>query len=47
MLLLNMALVSNLARIERRFLFIELDTVAIVVVYLLGLYLLFVRGVGL
>lgn len=46
MLLLNMALVGNLARVERRFFFVELDTIAIIVVYLLGLYLLFLRGVG-
>jgi cation:H+ antiporter len=44
LLLTNMALLANLARIERRFLFIELDSVAIIVVYLFGLYLLFIRG---
>ena len=44
LLLTNMALLANLARIERRFLFIELDSVAIIVVYLFGLYLLFLRG---
>jgi cation:H+ antiporter len=46
LLLTNMALVGNLARVERKFLFIELDTIAIIVVYLLGMYLLFVRGIG-
>ena len=47
LLLTNMALIGNLARVERKFLFIELDAVAIVVIYLLGLYLLYLRGVGL
>ena len=47
MLLTNMALLGNLARVERKFLFLELDTLAIIVVYLLGMYLLFLRGVGL
>lgn len=46
MLLTNMALLGNLARVERRVLFLEIDTLLIIVVYLLGMYLLFVRGVG-
>lgn len=46
MLLTNMALVGILARVERRFLFIELDSLAIVVVYLLGMALLYARGIG-
>lgn len=46
LLLTNMALVGNLARVERKFLFIEVDAVAIVVVYLVGMYLLFIRGIG-
>lgn len=46
LLLTNMALVGNLARVERKFLFIEIDAIAIIVVYLLGMYLLFVRGIG-
>ncbi|MBK8984981.1 MAG: sodium:calcium antiporter [Chloroflexi bacterium] len=45
-LLTNMALVGNLARVERKFLFIELDAVAIIVVYLLAMYLLFLNGIG-
>jgi cation:H+ antiporter len=44
LLLTNMALLANLARMERRFLFIELDSAAIVLVYLAGMYLLFIRG---
>lgn len=46
LLLTNMALIGNLARVERKFLFIELDTLATIVVYLLGMYLLFIRGIG-
>ncbi|GAB4274870.1 MAG: sodium:calcium antiporter [Candidatus Promineifilaceae bacterium] len=46
MLLLNMALVGNLARVERRFWFVELDTAAIIVVYFLSMYLLFLKGIG-
>jgi cation:H+ antiporter len=46
LLLTAMALMGTLARVERRFLFIELDSLAILIVYLLGMYLLFVRGVG-
>lgn len=46
LLLTMMALVGNIARIERRFLFIELDAVAIIVVYLLSMYLLYLRGIG-
>ncbi len=46
LLLTNMALVGNLARVERKFLFIELDTIATIVVYLLGMYLLYIRGIG-
>ncbi len=45
-LLMNMALIGNLARVERKFLFIELDALAIIIVYLLGMYFLFVRGIG-
>lgn len=46
LLLTNMALVGNLARVERKFLFIEVDTIATIIVYLLGLYLLYIRGIG-
>lgn len=44
LLLTNMALLANLARIERRLLFIEIDALAILVTYLIGMYLLFARG---
>jgi cation:H+ antiporter len=46
LLLTNLALVGNLARVERKFLFIEIDAIAIIIVYILGMYLLFLRGVG-
>jgi cation:H+ antiporter len=45
-LLTNMALLANLARVERRLFFVEVDAIAIIVVYLLGMYLLFLRGMG-
>ncbi|HID52806.1 MAG TPA: sodium:calcium antiporter [Anaerolineae bacterium] len=47
LILTTMALMGTLARVERRILFIELDSAAILIVYLLGMYLLFVRGIGL
>lgn len=46
LLLTMMALLGNIARVERRVLFVELDAVAIIVAYLLGLYLLFLNGAG-
>ena len=46
LLLTNMALLGNLARIERKLLFIELDAFAIVFVYASGMYLLFLQGIG-
>ena len=45
-LLINMALIANLARSERRILFVEIDAVAILVVYVLGLFLIYQRGIG-
>ena len=41
-----MALLGNLARVERKILFIEVDTLMIILVYLGGLYLLYLRGIG-
>lgn len=46
LLLTTMALMANLARIERKVLFIEFDAIAIIVVYILGIYMLFLKGVG-
>lgn len=45
-LLTVMALVGNLARIERRVLFIELDALAIAITYLLAMYILYLGGMG-
>lgn len=47
LLLTNMALLGNLARVERKFLFIEIDTLLIILTYGLGMYLLYLRGIGL
>jgi len=47
LLLTNLALVGNLARLERRFLFIELDALLLIILYLAGVFLLYVRGIGL
>lgn len=46
LLLTMMALIGNLARIERRVLFVELDAVAIILCYLLSMFLLYLRGLG-
>ncbi len=45
-LLTTLALIGNLARVERKFLFFELDALAIVLVYFAGLFLLYQRGIG-
>ena len=45
-LLTGLGLIGNLARLERRLLFVELDALFLIVVYLAGLYLLYVRGIG-
>ncbi len=46
LLLTNLALVGNLARLERRFLFVEIDALLLIVLYLAGMWLLYSRGVG-
>jgi cation:H+ antiporter len=46
LLLTNMALLGNLARVERRVLFVEADALAVILVYVAGMYLLFVRGLA-
>lgn len=46
LLLTMMALLGNLARIERRVLFVELDAVAIILCYFLSMLLLYLRGLG-
>jgi cation:H+ antiporter len=44
LLLTNLALMANLARIERRVLFIELDSLSIILIYVAGMYLLFLQN---
>jgi cation:H+ antiporter len=46
LLLTIMALMANLARIERKILFVELDSIGIILVYLAGMYLLFLHSGG-
>jgi len=46
LLLTSLGLIGNLARLERRFLFVEIDALFLIVVYLIGLYLLYSRGIG-
>jgi cation:H+ antiporter len=43
-LLTMMALLGNIARVERKFLFIEVDALAIIVVYFLSMFLLYQHG---
>lgn len=43
-LLTMMALLGNVARVERRMLFIELDALAIIVVYFASMFLLYLHG---
>ena len=45
-LLTTLALIGNLARVERKFLFFELDALGIILVYFAGLFLLYQRGIG-
>ena len=45
-LLVNLALVGNLARLERRLWFVELDALLIILSFIGGLLLLYHRGVG-
>jgi cation:H+ antiporter len=46
LLLTSLGLIGNLARLERRFVFVELDALLLIVVYLAGLYFLYLRGIG-
>ena len=45
-LLINLALVGNLARLERRLWFVELDALLIILSFIGGILLLYQRGVG-
>jgi cation:H+ antiporter len=44
LLLTNLALIGNIARVERRLGFVEADALLILVVYLAGMYFLFLRA---
>ncbi len=46
LVLTNLGLIGNLARVERRLLIVEVDALVIFVVYLVGLWFLFQRGIG-
>lgn len=46
LLLTCLGLIGNLVRLERRLLFVEFDALLILVVYILGMWLLYVRGIG-
>jgi cation:H+ antiporter len=46
LLLTNMALVGNIARLERRLLFIEVDALLLILCYCAGLWMLLQRGIG-
>jgi cation:H+ antiporter len=45
-LLINLALVGNLARLERRLWFVELDALLIILSFIGGMLLLYQRGIG-
>ena len=44
LIMTGMALIGNLARLERKVLFIELDALALILVYFGGIWLLYTRG---
>ena len=46
LLLTSLALMGNLARVERRLLFIETDALIIILVYFAGMWFLYTRGLG-
>lgn len=46
LLMTIMGVVGNLARLERRLFFLEMDALALILVYLLGLWLLYLNGLA-
>ncbi len=46
LLLTCLGLIGNIARVERRLLFVEVDALVILVVYFLGMWFLYTRGLG-
>jgi cation:H+ antiporter len=46
LLLTSMGLIGNIARVERRFFFLEADALLILVIYFLSMWFLYTRGIG-
>ena len=46
LVLTSLALIGNIARVERRLLFVEIDALLIMLGYLLGMWFLLSRGIG-
>jgi cation:H+ antiporter len=46
LLMTGLGLIGNLARLERRVFSIEVDALALIILYFAGLYLLYTRGIG-
>jgi cation:H+ antiporter len=46
LILTTIGLISNLARVERRILFVEVDALLLALGYFGGLYFLYARGIG-
>jgi cation:H+ antiporter len=46
LLLTNLALIGNIARVERRLAFVEADALLILLLYFGGMFFLFMRGIG-
>lgn len=46
LLMTGMGLIGNLARLERRVLFVEVDALVLFIVYFAGMWLLYSRGIG-
>jgi cation:H+ antiporter len=42
-----LGLIGNIARVERRLVFLEIDALLILIVYFVGMYFLYTRGIGL
>ncbi len=47
LLLTGLGLIGNLARVERRLLFVEIDALLIIIGYVAGIYFLYLRGISL
>jgi cation:H+ antiporter len=46
LIMTSMALIGNLARLKRRFLFIELDALLLTIIYFGGLFFLYQQGIN-